>query len=404
LDLGLESAGFDVSAAVEMDADAVKTLRHNRDWVVIDRDIHEVSSDHLLADTGLKEGEADLLAGGPPCQPFSKSGYWVRGDSRRLDDPRASTLEAYLRVVRDLKPKVFLLENVAGLAYRNKDEGLDLLRRTIDTINQEAGTEYVLSAKLLNAADYGAPQLRERFFVVGHREGEMFRFPARSHGQPMGGDPELPRLFSPETGPEAYRTTWDAIGDCEDDDDPTLAMTGKWADLLPSIPEGQNYLYHTDRGSGLPLFGWRRRYWSFLLKLAKELPSWTLTAQPGSAIGPFHWKNRRLSMRELCRLQTFPDDYVVLGGRPSYQKQIGNAVPSVLAEVLGLQIRRTLLDSPPSNRQPKLVPSRRVDPPPSEPVAPVPNQYRDLIGDHSPHPGTGKGWAAIGRKIVATKR
>ena len=74
--------------------------------------------------------------------------------------------------------------------------------------------------------------------------------------------------------------------------------------LLPSIPEGENYLWYTNRGGGLQLFGWRTRYWSFLLKLAKSLPSWTIQAQPGSAIGPFHWRSRKLTTREMCRLQT----------------------------------------------------------------------------------------------------
>src|SRR5262249_20870024 len=122
-----------------------------------------------------------------------------------------------------------------------------------------------------------------------------------------------------------------------------LEVRGKWAELLPSIPEGQNYLWHTSRGEGLPLFGWRRRYWNFLLKLAKDRPSWTIQAQPGPAVGPFHWKNRRLSTRELCRLQTFPDNVSIIGDRGSIQRQVGNAVPSLLAEVLARAIRYQLL-------------------------------------------------------------
>ncbi|HPS79887.1 MAG TPA: DNA cytosine methyltransferase, partial [Thermoanaerobaculaceae bacterium] len=111
LDLGFEAAGFETAVAVEIDPEAVATLRANRPWPVIDRDIHWVTSQEILATAGLREGEADVLIGGPPCQPFSKSGYWASGDTKRLDDPRAGTMGAYLRVLRDTLPKAFLLEN-----------------------------------------------------------------------------------------------------------------------------------------------------------------------------------------------------------------------------------------------------------------------------------------------------
>jgi len=388
LDLGLEAAGFETSVAVESDADCVATLRKNRPWEVIPRDIHQVPSWEILRLAGLREGDADLLVGGPPCQPFSKSGYWAKGDAARLDDPRASTLEAYLRVLRDVKPKAFLLENVAGLAYRLKDEGLQLLLHTIASINRTSGTGYRVSMAVLNASAYGVPQERERFFLIGHRDGIEFEFPEPTHA------PVTDRI----SGPDAVMTAWDAIGDLEEDDDPSLAMTGKWAGLLPSIPEGKNYLHHTDRGDGLPLFGWRRRYWSFLLKLAKTLPSWTITAQPGSAIGPFHWRNRRLSMRELCRLQTFPDGYVVSGTRSAYQRQIGNAVPSALAELLGRCIVEQLLGGRSRRRPLTLIPLRRLPVPAATRTRPVPPNYRVLAGEHEAHPGTGKGYGAIARQ------
>lgn len=134
LDLGLESAGFATLAAVEMDPDCVKTLRANRDWPVIDRSIHDIPSAELLTTARLEPGEADLLFGGPPCQPFSKAGYWASGDSRRLDDPRADTVAAFLRVLRDTRPRAFLMENVAGLAFRGKDEGLRLIQQTLESI------------------------------------------------------------------------------------------------------------------------------------------------------------------------------------------------------------------------------------------------------------------------------
>lgn len=387
LDLGFEAGGFRTAVAVEMDERAVKTLRHNRDWPVIDKSVHEVSSGELLKVASQGEAEADVLIGGPPCQPFSKSGYWASGDTMRLDDPRAGTLAAYLRVLRDTLPRAFLLENVPGLKYEGKSEGLDLIRRVLRQINREKGTDYRPFVAQLNAADYGVPQTRERVFVVGSREGKDFSFPTPTHQpQALDGQQALSNL-------PTHMTAWDALGELEDDDDPALAMRGKWADLLPSIPEGENYLWHTERGGGLPLFGWRRRFWSFLLKLAKQRPSWTIQAQPGPAVGPFHWKSRRLSARELCRLQTIPDDYEVLGNLQAVQRQIGNAVPSALAETLARAIARQFLDLRIGERA-TLIPSPRRPVPSPEAPQPVPTKYQHLAGEHKAHPGTGMGYSA----------
>src|SRR5882724_11309002 len=111
LDFGFEAAGFQTTVAVEQDHDCCETLRSNRRWHVIERDIHTVLTAELLEAARAKRGELDLLIGGPPCQPFSKAGYWVRGDVLRLHDPRASTLGAYLRVLEDTCPRAFVLEN-----------------------------------------------------------------------------------------------------------------------------------------------------------------------------------------------------------------------------------------------------------------------------------------------------
>ncbi len=396
LDLGLEAAGFDVRVAIEIDDDCVGTLRRNRDWPVIDRSIHDIPSQEILARAVLEAEEADLLVGGPPCQPFSKSGYWANGDTKRLDDPRATTLAAFLRVMRHVRPRVYLIENVAGLSYSEKDEGLRFVTETIREINKDCGTDYACDVLLLNAVDFGVPQIRERAFLVGARDGTRFGRLKPTHFPPSEDIATALSSLSPDT--PIHRTAWDALWDLEEDYSEDLVATGKWADLLPTIPEGKNYLYHTGRGEGLPLFGWRRRFWNFLLKLAKNLPSWTITATPGPATGPFHWKNRRLSIRELCRLQTFPDGYEVTGPYKSVLRQIGNAVPCALAEILGLEIRRRLLgDGSAQALKPTLIPEKQADAPPPEPVKPVPEKYRHLVGMHEPHPGTGKGYGASKR-------
>lgn len=378
LDYGLEAGGFSHGVAVELDHDCCETLRKSRpQWEVIERDAHRVTTGTLLWTAGVEARGDTLLAGGPPCQPFSKSGWWANGDSLRLEDQRASTLGAYLRVLAEAQPRAFLLENVEGLAYRGKDEGLGLVLDAVRSINARSGTSYDPVVLTVDSASYGVPQVRRRVLVIGIRDGTRFRPPPATHGDGLGLEP--------------LRTAWDAIGDLGPGNE-DVRVRGKWADLLPSIPEGQNYLWHTERMGGEPLFGWRRRYWSFLLKLAKDKPSWTLQAQPGPATGPFHWESRLLTVREMCRLQTFPDDVTIVGSRTSAVRQIGNAVPSLLAEVIGRALLRQAFGIEPPGASPRLLPPRRLPVPPPEPVLPVPIAYQPLRGRHEPHPGTGRGY------------
>jgi len=272
---------------------------------------------------------------------------------------------------------------------------LSLLQNTVKRINSEQGLNYSFEWRVLNTADYGVPQIRERFFLVGLRSGKQFRFPSATHknadelaAAAIAASNDHPALF--ESHSEAslipWTTAWDAIGDLDGIQHANLQTTGKWADLLPSIPEGGNYLHHTDRGDGLPIFGWRTRYWSFLLKLAKSKPSWTIQAQPGAGIGPFHWKNRRLSVDELKRIQTFPDDYEIVGGSTEAQRQLGNAVPSLMAETLGRALLEQVFGRKPKRKARHLCPAKaRYTPAPERPK-PVARKYLALVGDHAPHP------------------
>jgi len=385
LDFGMEAAGWNIAYRNDSDRHSCRTLKLNGDSQVQCAPIEEVSSAEIRACVGTGSNSVDLVIGGPPCQPFSKSAYWSRGDTLRLKDPRANTLDEFLRVVEDLKPRAFLLENVHGISYSGKEEGFQFLIQRIREINNKAGTDYRPTWRVLNAADYGVPQLRIRFFLVALRSGKEFRFPNSTHEELDTGHATL---FDIERVP--YSTAWDALANVSPEPSEKLDVGGKWGKLLPSIPEGENYLWHTDRKGGLPLFGWRTRYWCFLLKLAKDRPSWTIQAQPGSAIGPFHWQNRKLSWRELAALQTFPRNFEIDSPRVEVQRQIGNAVPSLLAEVLGRALREQVCGERVSEPLQLAVPRAGTAPPP-EPTQAVPRQYMSLVGDHAPHPGTGKG-------------
>lgn len=392
LDYGFEAAGFKTAAALELNHDACDTLRANRNWNVLERDIATVPGDELLEIAGLKRKQVDVLIGGPPCQPFSKAGYWATGDARRLNDPRSRTLDQYMRIVEETLPRTFMLENVSGLGFSGKSEGLDLLQRRIREINKRTRSNYRPHVRLLHAEEYGVPQRRHRLILIASRDGAPFAFPSPTHGKIEGAMRGLQGF-----GLSQFRTAWDAIGNCVPRPEEDLEVRGKWSQLLPSIPEGQNYLFHTERGDGKPLFGWRRRYWSFLLKLAKNQPAWTIQAQPGPAIGPFHWENRKLSVQELCRLQTFPRGLVICGNRASVQKQLGNAVPSLLAEVLALEIATQLLGKRRISTVPKLLPPVRSPMPGPKQHKQVPSAFLSLQGRHAAHPGTGLGRGALSR-------
>jgi DNA (cytosine-5)-methyltransferase 1 len=331
LDYGVERAGYSVRVSVERDPDSAETLRRNFPRsAVLESDIRPLATRRILRAAGLQKGDAELLVGGPPCTPFSKSGNWLEY-KRTGADPEASLLDEYVRVLDQARPRSFILENVFGLAYRNHNASW------FERLLSEARRlRYHVAAEVVLAADYGVPQRRQRVFVLGSLDHEP-RFPTRTHSGPhetrKSFDESLPR----------HVASSQAIGDLSDRNDlaePEEAVNGRWGHLLPEIPPGDNYLFFTEkRGHPKPLFGWRKRYWSFLLKLDPGQPSPTIQAQPGPYIGPFHWQNRRLRLPEIKRLQTFPDDYEIVGTRRSAQMQIGNAVPPALAEQIGLALR-----------------------------------------------------------------
>src|ERR1700689_60321 len=198
LDLGSEQAGYEVRAAVEWDRDAAATMEKNFSHLVspvIQADILAMPTREILAAAGLERGQRpDLLIGGPPCTPFSKSGFWLEWKRDGLD-PDASLLQAYTRVLAEARPRRFVLENVYALTYNNKASrpAYERLLREIDA----AG--YHCKAKVLNAADYGVPQSRPRLFVVGAPKDEPVPdHPQPSHGgqweRRISGDPERPHV------------------------------------------------------------------------------------------------------------------------------------------------------------------------------------------------------------------
>jgi DNA (cytosine-5)-methyltransferase 1 len=336
LDLGLRSAGFDVRVCLEMSADACASLAANKlgHHVIHDR-IEHVSSERLLDAAQVQPGELDLLAGGPPCPPYSKSRFYRKEKPRALDDPTSDTLINYLRVLRDLHPRAFLIENVAGMAFKVHAEALNLILQTAEELG------YTVTYRVVNAANYGIPQMRERLLIVGVRSGCKFQFPEETHGEPAK---QLSLV-----GKLPWVTTGEVLNDldtAEAADDTGHFAGGQFNSLLKLIPPGDNYLFFTaKRGHPDPQFEWRKRYWSFLLKLSPEKPSWTIQARRSNNMGPFHWRNRILRIEEIKRIQTFPDEFILTGNIESAWRQVGNAVPPKLAYIIGARIHETLLQA-----------------------------------------------------------
>ena len=248
LDLGVEATGYRVAAAVEMNDDAADTMEKNfRDLQcpVLRRDIMGVPTREFLRAAGLRGRERpDLLVGGPPCTPFSKSGFWLEWKRDGLD-PDASLLQAYTRVLAEARPRAFVLENVYALTYRNQASG-PAFARLLQEID-DAG--YHCRWEVLNAADYGVPQLRPRLFVVGvPKRKPLPDLPMPSHSgrweRRVTGTGGLPHVTSGEV-----------LAGMVTSAEPEETVRGKWGHLLEEIPPGENYLHFTsERGHPEPSF------------------------------------------------------------------------------------------------------------------------------------------------------
>ena len=331
LALGLREAGFDIVASVEQDPVACRTYRRNFGDHLIEQDIHNLSVSELLKFAGLREGECALLAGGPPCQGFSVQ---RRGPD---DDPRNDLVLQYLRFVEGVMPKFFLMENVSGLMSKR---GTPFLEKILARVSQLG---YKTHLKKIEAAEFGVPQMRKRVILIGERslaEECTFTFPEGPFDATQ------------------YRTVRDAIANL-----PSPPLDGRshpdFANHAREIrisPVNLERLQHIPPGGGrehlpdhLQLACHKNnpghRHMDVYGRLAWDTPSGTITARFDSFTrGKFAHpvEHRSITLREGARLQTFPDSFVFDGNRGEIAKQIGNAVPPLLARALGESIIRAL--------------------------------------------------------------
>jgi DNA (cytosine-5)-methyltransferase 1 len=350
LGLGARWAGGDLRLSVEIDPTAARTLAasSSRDHVVVDEDIASLSGRDLRRRAGLSNTDRLVVVGGPPCQPFSKAAYWTdsgeeaafrraraQGDAvdrrpkryRARPDERRDLVHEFARILKETKAAGFLFENVMSLLHPRNSS---LLRRLLAEFEDQG---FAISVVRANAAEYGVPQIRERVFILGSRMAKP-ETPYPSH------------VINPgRSGCQSARTAGEALAGLDRAEffEPEEVVQGRWAEHLAAVPPGWNYKAHTAWGGHpRPTFVTETRYWNFLLKLKPDRPSWTIAANPGPWTGPFHWDNRRLRIREMASLQGFPSDYPFQGTRREKVRQVGNAVPPPLAQVMVASVLKSV--------------------------------------------------------------
>lgn len=326
LDIGAKLAGIKVMSSLDIFEDSVETLKMNpffADSIHEVGDITKINGEYYAELLKKEKPNKLIIIGGPPCQPFSKAGYWVTNEKRNsAEDPR-NLITPYFKIIEDLQPDGFVLENVESILHPSNKEAVELI------YNHMRRLDYHCSLIKVNAAEYGIPQKRKRVFFLASKK-EINASLIQTHGT----DKQIER--NPELLPFERVIDWIAKFDTDEYcSEEKLFAEGKWEHELTCVPFGKNYIALSARdGYPEPVFVAGKRYWSSLLKLHPFLPSWTIIASPGHWEGPFHWKNRRLNIRELAALQTFPDDYMFYGSVYSQHKQIGNAVPPLLGKLV----------------------------------------------------------------------
>lgn len=324
LDIGTQLAGVRVLASHDIFEDSVITQRQNSFFEGTLHecgDITKIDGTHYTDLLRRENPEKLIIVGGPPCQPFSKAGYWVTNEKRNSSEDPRNLITPYFRILGDLKPDGFVLENVESILHPTNHEAVENIFENMDRLG------YKCSMLKTNAADYGIPQKRKRVFFLASKKDINAKL-IKTHGseKECQADPTL----------LPYERVVDWIGKFDSPvyyEGMKLETEGKWSHELTCVPFGKNYIALSARdGYPNPVFVAGKRYWLSLLKLHPYQPSWTVIASPGHWEGPFHWKSRRLSIRELAAIQTFPDDYQFYGSTYSVHKQIGNAVPPLLGK------------------------------------------------------------------------
>ena len=325
LDLGLIQAGIDIEIGQDFDNACIQTMRAN-DHKCIAGDIRNISAEDILCQAHLKIGEPFLVCGGPPCQPFSTAGKRLG-----INDPRGSLFKEFVRMIDGIRPRFFVMENVKGLmsSVLKDENGNSTNIKVLDIILDEfCKLNYKTVYGVLDAVNYGVPQFRERFVVIGSRDNESIFLPAPTH------------FHIHQNRNYRWRTLGDAIRDLENAEGECAVFSENRLQYLRMVPEGGNWkdlpkeVVEQAMGgafsSGGGKVGFYRR-----LSYSQPCPTVVTTPVQKATMMCHPKKNRPLSVAEYARIQQFPDEWRFVGTTADKYRQIGNAVPVGLAKAIG---------------------------------------------------------------------
>lgn len=362
LDLGFEAEGFDIRVTLDNNKDVIATIRKNRPNIpIVGDDIFGVKTSEILDEARLRVGEATLVTGGPPCQPFSTAGTRVS-----TEEKKGQLVFQFLRVIRESQPKFFVFENVAGLVsaarkhvsfytrIKKKKEELspkerlgsafERLLEEFGNIRTSNGNRYLISWNIVNSADYGVPQKRRRVILIGARDGVPPSLPTPTHCPPNSMDVIL-----------GHRKPWTTLREALtnlNDPDPEYLPFPVWGKYMKYIPEGGYWrdlpkeLQKEALGGAYDATGSSNKggRTGFYRRLSWDKPAPTLLTSPvfkGSVLA-HPTENRPLSVREYARIQGFPDNWVFVDHVATKYRLIGEAVPIPLSRAIAVQIRNEL--------------------------------------------------------------
>lgn len=334
LDVGFDrTQRFELKACVEKDPAACATIRANvlcgnlpQTLKIFEGDISTMSPLEILKATGLET--IDVLVGGPPCQAFSTAGK--RGG---LQDIRGTMLWEYLRFVEVLSPKFFVMENVRGLLSADSGETFKTFIADLKKITPQ----YHIDCYVVNAVNYGAPQIRERILLIGNRYNTSINFPLPTHGPPQ--EDTLFDLFGGVEPLLPWNTLGKALANLKDSQPVKLEFSPRKLKYLELVPPGSNWrslpvdIQKESMGKSWYIKGGRSGWWR---RLSMDLPCPTLVTMPNhSSTSLCHpTETRALTLAEYARIQEFPDDWVFEGTASQKFAQVGNAVPVRLGQVV----------------------------------------------------------------------